>query len=170
MSERRDTADMIATFGGFRLGIQGGEHQDRAAVLVCVSLLEQALEDAIWVQAAAHAQAERERFFSEGGVATSLAQKIFLAYVLGIIGPAIRSDLTQIRKVRNVFAHARRHLDFSNDHVVKMCSFRISNTNLWMRIVGKATLTSRETFVLAAQLIAEGFVAPGDELKEVMLT
>jgi len=42
----------------------GGEHQDRAAVLVCMSLLEQAIEDAIWVQTAAHASEERERFFT----------------------------------------------------------------------------------------------------------
>lgn len=93
MTERRDTTDMLALFAGFRVGMQGGEHQDRAAVLVCVSLLEQALEDAIWAQTADQAEDEKDRFFAEGGVATSLADKIFLAFVLGVIGPGIRHYL-----------------------------------------------------------------------------
>ena len=170
MSERRETTDMLAIFGGFRLGIQGGEHQDRAAVLVCVSLVEQVLEDAIWAHAAIHARNERDKFFTEGqGVATSLADKIFLAFVLGVIGPKVRSDLTRIRQIRNVFAHAKRHVDFGNEQVVEMCSFNISDTDVWRRIVGAATYTPRETFVLAVQLIAEGFLAPGDELKQAML-
>jgi len=76
-------------------------------VLVCMSLLEQAIEDAIWVQTAAHASEERERFFTEGGVATSLPEKILLAYVLGVVGPKIRSDLTRLRQMCNVFAHAK---------------------------------------------------------------
>jgi hypothetical protein len=97
MNERRDTTDMLALFAGFRVGMQGGEHRDRAAVLVCVSLPEQALEDAIWAQTADHARHERDKFFTEGqGVATSLADKIFLAFVLGVIGPEIRSDPTRI--------------------------------------------------------------------------
>jgi hypothetical protein len=53
MSERPDIERVLAILGGFRLGIQGSEHQDRAAVLVCVLLLEQTLEDAIWYRAAA---------------------------------------------------------------------------------------------------------------------
>jgi hypothetical protein len=169
MSERRETTEMLAIFGSFRLGIQGGEHQDRAAVLVCVSLLEQALEDAIWTHAVDHARDERNRFFTEGqGVATSLADKIFLAYVLGVIGPKIRADLSRIRQVRNVFAHARRHIDFGNDEIVKMCAFGIADTKLWKRLIGKSTPKPREAFVLAVQLIAEGFIAPGDELKQIM--
>ena len=170
MSERRETTDMLAIFGGFRLGIQGGEHQDRAAVLVCVSLLEQALEDAIWERAAHHAQDEREKFFTEGGVATSLAGKIFLAYVLGVIGPKIRADLTRVRQVRNIFAHAKRHIDFSNEQVMKMCVFNMADTELWKRLIGQSTPTPREAFVLAVQLIAEAFIAPGDELRQIMLS
>jgi hypothetical protein len=169
MSARPETKEMLAILGGFRLGIQGGDHQDRAAVLVCVSLLEQALEDAIWALAADHAEGERERFFAEGGVATSLADKIFLAYVLGVIGPKVRADLTRVRQVRNVFAHAKRHVDFSNEQVVKICVFNIAETGLWRRMIGKSTPTPRETFVLAVQLIAEGFIAPGDELKQIMV-
>ena len=34
MNERRVTGDMLEIFGGFRLGIQGGEHRDPAAVVV----------------------------------------------------------------------------------------------------------------------------------------
>jgi hypothetical protein len=170
MSERRETTDMLAIFGGFRLGMQAGEHQDRAAVLVCVSLLEQALEDAVWAHSAPHARKERDKFFTEGGVATSLAEKIFLAFVLGVIGPSIRSDLTRIRQVRNVFAHAKRHIDFGNEQVVKMCVFNIACSGVWRRIVGRATLTPREAFVLAVQVIAEGFIGPDDELKQVMLS
>jgi hypothetical protein len=170
MSERRETTDMLSIFGGFRLGLQGGEHQDRAAVLVCVSLLEQALEDAIWALAADHAQDERDRFFSEGGVTSSLADKIFLAYVLGVIGPKVRADLTRVRQVRNVFAHAKRHVDFSNEQVVNMCVFNMADTELWRRLIGKSMPTPREAFVLAVQLIAEGFIAPGDELRQIMLS
>jgi hypothetical protein len=167
MNERREARDIISILSGFRLGIQAGEHQDRAAVLVCVSVFEQVLEDAIWEQAAPHAQNERRRFFGESGVASSLADKILLAYVLGVIGPKTRGDLDQVRQIRNVFAHAKRHIDFQNTNIVKMCSFNIAETDVWRRVVGKATLTPRETFVVAVQIIAEAFIAPTDELRQI---
>jgi hypothetical protein len=161
MSERPDIDRVLAILGGFRLGIQAGEHQDRAAVLVCVSLLEQTLEDAIWFRAAAHASDERERFFNEnGGVATSLAEKIFLAFVLGVIGPETRRDLARIRQIRNVFAHAKRHLDFSVKEIVELCDFQLCKSDLWKAAVGSATFTPKEVFVEAVQIIAEGLMCP----------
>jgi hypothetical protein len=162
MSERPEIEQVLALLGGFRLGIQGGEHQDRAAVLVCVSLLEQTLEDAIWHRAATEqAKEERERFFNEnGGVATSLAEKIFLAYVLGVIGPETRRDLTRIRQIRNVFAHAKRHLDFNTTEIVELCDFAICKSDVWNTAVGAATLTPREIFTEAVQIIAEGLMCP----------
>jgi hypothetical protein len=161
MSERPEIEQVLAILDGFRLGIQGGEHQDRAAVLVCVSLLEQTLEDAIWSRAAVHASDERDRFFNEnGGVATSLAEKIFLAYVLGVIGPETRKDLTRIRQIRNVFAHAKHHLDFNTQEVVELCDFEICKSDLWKVAIGAATLTPREIFLEAVQIIAEGLMWP----------
>ena len=162
MSERPDIDRLLETLAGFRLGIQGGEHQDRAAVLVCVSLLEQTLEDTIWYRAAAeHANDERERFFSEnGGVASSLAEKILLAYVLGVIGPETRTDLTRIRQIRNVFAHAKRHLEFNMKEIVELCDFEICKSKIWKTAVGSATLTPREIFVEVVQIIAEGLMCP----------
>ncbi len=162
MTERPEIERVLAILGGFRLGIQGGEHQDRAAVLVCVSLLEQTLEDAIWHRAATEqAKEERERFFNEnGGVATSLAEKIFLAYVLGVIGPETRRDLTRIRQIRNVFAHAKRHLGFNTNEIVELCDFAIYDSDVWKTAVGAATLTPREIFTEVVQIIAEGLMCP----------
>jgi hypothetical protein len=161
MSERPDIDRLLETFAGFRLGIQGGEHQDRAAVLVCVSLLEQTLEDTIWERAAAHARDERERFFSEnGGVASSLAEKILLAYVLGVIGPETRTDLTRIRQIRNVFAHAKRHLDFNMKEIVELCDFEMCKSKIWKANFSSTTLTQREIFVEVVQIIAEGLMCP----------
>ena len=107
------------------------------------------------------AKNERKRFFSEsGGVATSLAEKIYLAYVLGVIGPETRKDLTRIRQIRNVFAHAKRHLDFNMKEIVELSDFQICETSAWKATIGTATLTPREVFVVAIQIIAEGLMCP----------
>lgn len=131
-------------------------------MLVCVSLLEQTLEDAIWYRAAAEqAKDERERFFSEnGGVASSFAEKTYLAYVFGVIGPETRKDLTRIRQIRNAFAHAKRHLDFNTQEIIELCEFQICKSDVWRTAVGAATLTPREVFVEAVQIIAEGLMCP----------
>jgi len=84
----------------------------------------------------------------------------FSAYVLGVIGPETRRDLTRIRKIRNVFAHAKRRLDFDIKEIVELCDFAICKSDVWKTAVGAATLAPREIFVEAVQIIAEGLMCP----------
>jgi hypothetical protein len=173
LSERLDIGDIGAIIRGFKLGIQGKEHQDRAAVLVCASLLEQVLEDAIWAHAVPHAHDQKQAFFSgagdQPGVVRSLADKIFLAYVLGVIGPETRKDLRSIRQIRNVFAHAKRHVDFGTPEIREACVFSIRETNLWKRATGNATLTVCEVFVQTVEIVVAGLLGDDRAAKVAIL-
>jgi hypothetical protein len=58
-----------------------------------------------------------KRLTSDVGPLGTLYQKIEMAYALKIIDERAREDLHTIRAVRNAFAHARRHFDFTHDLV-----------------------------------------------------
>lgn len=169
LHERPAIGDIMGIIGGFKLGIQGGEHQDRAAVLVCVSSLELALEDAIWSHSVPLAHNERKAFFGGKGVARTLADKIFLAYVLGVIGPKTRKDLDRVRDIRNDFAHAKRHVDFNTREIHASCVFRMSDADLWKRMTGRATMTAKEIFVQTVEIVVSDLLGIDDELKSEIL-
>jgi hypothetical protein len=117
----------------------------------------------------------RSKLFSTGqaidqpGVVRSLADKIFLAYVLGVIGPKTRKDLRSIRQIRNVFAHAKRHVDFGTPEIHEACVFSVRETNVWKRITGKATLTVREMFVQTFEIVVSGLLGDDKETKVTIL-
>jgi DNA-binding MltR family transcriptional regulator len=53
---------------------------------------------------------------------SSLSSRIDLAYCVGLIGPAARTDLNTIRDIRNDFAHLIDGLSFDDQSVVGRCN------------------------------------------------
>ncbi len=97
---------------------------DRAAALIVVALLEDALKTAITTHFAPVEDNAIDQLFG-GGLEDvplgSFSARIRLGYVLGIYGPDMRADLETIRLVRNVFAHSRHLLDFTSSEVREVC-------------------------------------------------
>lgn len=51
----------------------------------------------------------------------SFSARIRMAYALGIISKEMRADLDAIRDIRNVFAHAQKHITFDTHAVRSAC-------------------------------------------------
>jgi DNA-binding MltR family transcriptional regulator len=53
-----------------------------------------------------------------GGALSTFSAKITLGYALGYYDESIRHNLDIVRNIRNVFAHAKRSVDFSHELIV----------------------------------------------------
>ena len=119
------------------------------------SLLEQALEGALATHFVTN-EAESSSFFSDrdDGGATNFAMKIRLAYHLGVVEEKIKSELTLIKSIRNVFAHTRSHVSFDTPEIIDACNLlSIPDNILWDGVVGPKPETSRERFGESCALI-----------------
>jgi hypothetical protein len=102
-------------------------YADRAAALIVATLLEQALETAISTHFIQLEDADKNRLFigsggGDDGLLATFSARIQMGFALGIYGPDMRSDLQTIQIIRNVFAHTRRHLDFTSPEVASACN------------------------------------------------
>lgn len=98
--------------------------EPRAAVLVIVSQLETALERALLTKLSGLDSQNYERLFGEHQPLSNFYLQIWVASAVGLFGCNTRADLEELRHIRNAFAHASRHVDFSTkavaDHAAKM--------------------------------------------------
>lgn len=102
----------------------GPNYSDRDAALVYGSMVEQALETAISTHFVTSTE-EQAKFFSyadEDSAFPTFAAKTSLGFALGIYDDRMRDDLTCIRNVRNVFAHARVAVDFGHPAIIQACA------------------------------------------------
>jgi hypothetical protein len=65
---------------------------------------------------------DRGLLFGNNGVISTFSSKIIVAYVFKIIGKTTRSDLDNIRVLRNEFAHSRIPFGFTTAEVREVCS------------------------------------------------
>ncbi|HEX3367851.1 hypothetical protein, partial [Phenylobacterium sp.] len=92
---------------------------DRAVAVVVASILDRSLEDALLGWMRTLSAGDREALFSTRGVLASFSAKIDLAFAFKIYGPNTRADLHTIREIRNLFAHARLTLSFSDEAIAR---------------------------------------------------
>jgi DNA-binding MltR family transcriptional regulator len=55
------------------------------------------------------------------GTLGTFSSRIKFAYLLGLIGPIARRELSLVRKIRNEFAHDHKPLDFTAEHIANRC-------------------------------------------------
>jgi DNA-binding MltR family transcriptional regulator len=95
---------------------------DRSHAIVAAALLEQALETALLTHFRVDEAEARTLFADQEGSISTFAIKIKLAYALGIIDPMIRTELTHIKNIRNVFAHTRASVTFQTPEIANACN------------------------------------------------
>lgn len=93
-------------------------------VLVLTTLLERRLEMLLEGRMVHLSKSDKADLFEGYGPLSSLSAKIVISHALGLITAKQRKTLDQIRKVRNVFAHADNilhfgHVDFQNHPKLK---------------------------------------------------
>lgn len=93
---------------------------DRTMAIVSSALLETVLEDAIVTRLRPMSNTHRDRLFEGEAGFAGFAAKINLGFSLGLYGPKTKTDLDNIRKIRNQFAHYLGR-SFSHPDVAKYC-------------------------------------------------
>ena len=126
---------------------------DRAMVLLCVAVVEQALEEAILArcQRLYDDPPGRDKLFgSDGGAIAALSAKITTAHAMGLFGAYLRDDLTRLRHIRNTFAHARTRLSLASPPIAAALEFNLSDPNLPHNFKGAERMSTPRGMFLAA--------------------
>ena len=94
---------------------------------------------------------DENAMFGPNGMFSGLSKKIRAAYVLGIIGPMTRNDLSAINDIRNVYAHSPLN--------TRLTSKKMAERIIWIRmfhLVQKHApeFTFQECFMQALSLFA----------------
>lgn len=94
---------------------------DRGCALVTAEMLSEALESLI-ASRFVEAPAVCKRMLSEGMAPLgSIAARVNIALLLGLIGKEVHDVLHRIRTIRNVFAHEPTGLDFASREISEVC-------------------------------------------------
>jgi hypothetical protein len=99
---------------------------DRTVAIVGAAWVEEALGNAIESFLQSHSEAWK-RLFKGAGPMNSFSAKIDLARLLGMVTNSIRTDLHDIRDIRNEFAHQIAHktehtkLSFASSQIREKC-------------------------------------------------
>lgn len=102
------------------------EHLDgqpaRVVVISYAALVEAILEDALMVHMVILDTARFKEVFRDAEAPLStFSAKITLAHAVGIIGDEMRSQMDQLRRLRNAFAHAVKPIDFDHPTISAAC-------------------------------------------------
>lgn len=99
------------------------KESDRGAVLLSVAFLESYLENALKSKLIG-SKNRIDKLFDLNGALGSFSNKIDMSFSIGIINEKIYNDLTNIRKIRNKFAHTYELIELSsptiNDNILKL--------------------------------------------------
>jgi DNA-binding MltR family transcriptional regulator len=120
---------------------------DRDIAITTVTIVEQGLENAILHEMKLRAEADDILFTGQAPIIRDLADKIKLAYLLGVIGPLTMADLGSIRAIRNAFAHSREYLDFDVPELLAVLE-TITYSDRWPQMMdGAVVKDQREQFI-----------------------
>jgi len=96
-----------------------------------------------------------DRLMQPSGPLGSFGVRCDLAYSLGLVGSNMYSDLNQVRKIRNKFAHRYSRLDFSSSPVSDHCK----NLKIPDLDDPKKEMEPRDRFVMSVSLLASHFLS-----------
>lgn len=84
-----------------------------------------------------------EIFYDQHALLGTLARRIALTWLLGLIDKKTKNDLDRIRRIRNVFAHRIHDLRFSHPQIAEICR------KLDTHGTDATKLTPREQFLIS---------------------
>lgn len=96
------------------------QETDRGCALMAASYLDQELRSLIYSNLAEDKDIEKQLFEGNGALAT-FSSRIAMAYAMGLISPAVRRDLNLVRKIRNIFGHDAKPIDFTDPAIACRC-------------------------------------------------
>lgn len=93
---------------------------DRAGVIAMVALFEDAFADQIRSRLVPLSKTIDDDVFGDRGPLGTLSAKIDIGFALGMYGKETKSNLHNIRRIRNLFAHRHEAKDFDHPRVMEL--------------------------------------------------
>jgi DNA-binding MltR family transcriptional regulator len=137
---------------------------DRAAAIVVATLVEDALEKCLTTKMIRLSNSDHKTLFDGEGPLSSFASKIKVGYAFKCLDRVDRTEITTIKDVRNIFAHARIPVSFElpeirmrikNIKIVKRFinpAFEFLDPKLFALVKGLPTKSTRDQFLSACAL------------------
>ncbi len=122
------------------------EESDRGCCLLAVSFLDNELK-LLLKEKLVGTKKEKEKLFNLNGPLGNFSSKIDLGFSIGLINPALKTDIHIIRKIRNDFSHKYDPIDFNTKGI------KNSIQQLKHNLYEKDECSSREMFINAVTLI-----------------
>jgi mannitol operon repressor len=113
--KEKDTADLAHFFSELQ------RETDRGLPLVAAALLDEKLLEALQSFLCIGKSAERLLIEPNAPLGT-LSSRIEACFSLGLIDEFEYQEISLIRKIRNVFAHSKHGLSFSNEKIMGLCA------------------------------------------------
>lgn len=118
--KQEDTADLASFFSELQ------RETDRGLPLVAAALIDEKLLDAL--QSFLCQGKASERLLSEPNAPLGVfSARIDACFALALIDEFEHQEISLIRKIRNVFAHSKHGVSFTNEKVVGLCASLKSN-------------------------------------------
>ncbi len=130
LMKERPEGNAVSVLMGKALATTG---HNRGDALAAVSVIDDALQDAIKSRLVALSSDQDRELFSDGvnGPLSTFSNKIKFGYALGLYGKLIRADLDSMRHIRNAFAHAKLNVDFKTKEISQACSLFHYTYAMW---------------------------------------
>jgi hypothetical protein len=129
--------------------------EDRAAVLVLSSIIDNLLEYAILTKFVRLNKKKRDKLFrNPTAPLSSMSAKIAVANALGILGDEPRAQLDRIRSIRNAFAHAMKTIMFDDPLIAEECKKLDPRRIISGGTYQPSTDSARERFQITGTLIS----------------
>lgn len=119
LSALTDIAPDVSYYERYAEEMRAEKNERGIAILLATNLeniLEEAIKRHMWV-----VRSRRELFGINSPLGT-FSSKIRIGYALGIFGPETLANLDVIRAIRNVFAHAKIPVQFTEPRLMAACS------------------------------------------------
>lgn len=121
------------------LSIDHRSLDDRSLAIVTGANVEKSLEDHIARRMQKLSAEELKALFeAEGAPLGTFSAKIKVGHAFGVFGRSTKADLETVRRLRNVFAHARKPVSFISPAIADACQ-RLQTPN---RFPDKITILS----------------------------
>lgn len=136
------------------------QKNDRGAALLLAANIENALDVVLF---RVLNPATKDEMFDQRGPLGTFSSKILMGQALGLFGSETSRNLTNIRHIRNAFAHSKKPITFKTREVKAACDLIVTQEVVYPRTVPKKSerpdrLMGRKRYQRACEVIAHNLI------------
>jgi len=137
----------------------GSLKEDRSIAVMASAILEYWLGRAVLGRLVEMTTQEKGCLLDNNGhgALATLSSKIWVGFALGLYKAEARKDLLNLKEIRNIFAHADEHIEFSNPEIIKLCNKLKASKYLAESTMKPEQTSPKEHFLDTIHHLVSGF-------------